>query len=118
ARESARLRFWYAPGGYCYDVVDGPAGDDPTLRPNQLIALSLAYPLIDGDQARSALDTVSARLLTPYGLRTLSPDDERYQPAYRPAGCIAQAWSGAETLRHPLARICPSSTPLSRSATR
>jgi len=83
ARESARQRFWYAHGGYCYDVVDGPAGDDPSLRPDQVIVMSLAYPLIEGDQARSALDTVSATLLTPYGLRTLSPDDERYQPVYR-----------------------------------
>jgi predicted glycogen debranching enzyme len=85
ARESARLRFWYARGGYCYDVVDGPAGDDPSLRPNQVIAMSLAYPLIEGDQARSALDAVSAKLLTPYGLRTLGPEDERYQPDYRGA---------------------------------
>ena len=169
-RESARMRFWYAEGGYCYDVVDGPTGDDPSLRPNQLMALSLAYPLIEGDQARSALGVVTAKLLTPYGLRTLSPDDERYlraygggqrardaayhqglvwpwllgpyldahlrihgdreavgrllepfrahlaeaglgtiseifepEPPFRPVGCIAQAWSVAEILRHGLA---------------
>jgi len=75
--ESAQLRYWYQEGGHCYDVVDGPDGDDASLRPNQVIAFSLIYPLIDGDRARQALDLVSARLLTPYGLRTLSRDDPR-----------------------------------------
>src|SRR5260370_400890 len=81
--ESAQERFWYRDGGYCYDVVDGPDGDDPSLRPNQVIALALVFPLIEGDHARYALDRVTAKLLTPYGLRTLSPDDPRYQSVYR-----------------------------------
>jgi glycogen debranching enzyme len=167
AYESAQERFWYREGGYCYDVIDGPDGDDPSLRPNQVIALALVFPLIEGDRARYALDRVTAKLLTPYGLRTLSPDDARYQsvyegdqrardaayhmgvawpwllgpyldahlrlhndrevvrrmiepfeahlrdaglgtiseifepePPYRPVGCISQAWSVAEILRH------------------
>ena len=79
ARRAAKARYWYAAGGYLYDVIDGPDGDDPSLRPNQLIALALVHPLIEGDPARAALDAVTARLLTPYGLRTLSPDDPRYQ---------------------------------------
>ncbi len=83
AHESAQARFWYGEGGYCYDVVDSTDGDDPSLRPNQVIALALVYPLIVGDRARSVLDRVTAKLLTPYGLRTLSPDDPRYQPSYR-----------------------------------
>jgi predicted glycogen debranching enzyme len=170
AHESAQARFWYREGGYCYDVVDAAEGDDPSLRPNQVIALGLVYPLIEGDRAHSALDMVTGKLLTPYGLRTLSPDDPRYQasyqgdqrardaayhmgmawpwllgpyldahlrlnrnpefvrrivepfdahlrdaglgtiseifepePPYRPLGCIAQAWSVAEILRHALA---------------
>ncbi|MEK7873756.1 MAG: amylo-alpha-1,6-glucosidase, partial [Chloroflexota bacterium] len=40
ARESFNKRFWYGPGGYLYDVVDGEEGDDPSLRPNQLFAIS------------------------------------------------------------------------------
>jgi len=83
AHESAQQRFWYGEGGYCYDVVDATDGDDPSLRPNQVIALALVYPLIEGDRARLALDLVTSKLLTPYGLRTLSPDDPRYQPSYR-----------------------------------
>jgi len=83
ARESAQQRFWYAGGGYCYDVVDGPEGDDASLRPNQVIALGLVYPLLEGENARRALDVITAKLLTPYGLRTLSPDDPRYQSSYQ-----------------------------------
>ena len=170
AHSSAQERFWFADGGYCYDVVDAPEGDDPSLRPNQVIALGLVYPLIEGEPARRAFDVVTAKLLTPYGLRTLSPDDPRYlssyrgdqrardaayhmgmvwpwllgpyldahqrldrgrpaarrllepftahlleaglgtisevfepEPPYRPVGCIAQAWSVSEVLRHALA---------------
>ncbi len=75
-------RFWYAPGGYLYDVIDGPAGDDPSLRPNQLLALSLPYPLVTGERARSVLRAVQAELLTPVGLRTLSPRDPAYHGRY------------------------------------
>ena len=170
AHASAQERFWFVDGGYCYDVVDGPEGDDASLRPNQVIALGLVYPLIEGENARCAFDVITAKLLTPYGLRTLSPDDSRYQssyrgdqrdrdasyhmgmvwpwllgpyfdaqgrldgdrssadrllepftahlldaglgtiseifepePPYRPVGCIAQAWSVGEVLRHVLA---------------
>ncbi len=49
------------------------------LRPNQLMALGLAYPLVDGERARRSLDRVTEKLLTPFGLRTLSPEDPRYQ---------------------------------------
>jgi predicted glycogen debranching enzyme len=82
ARASAQRRYWYQPGRYLFDVIDGPDGDDASLRPNQLMALGLTYPLIDGAYARSALEVVTAKLLTPYGLRTLSPDDPRYQSRF------------------------------------
>ncbi|HXO58954.1 MAG TPA: amylo-alpha-1,6-glucosidase, partial [Candidatus Acidoferrum sp.] len=79
ARRTAQARYWFQPGGYLYDVIDGPDGDDSSLRPNQLMALGLVYPLIDGEKARRSLDRVTEKLLTPFGLRTLSPDDPRYQ---------------------------------------
>ena len=41
ARESFNQRFWYEPGKHLFDVVDGPGGDDPACRPNQLLAISL-----------------------------------------------------------------------------
>ena len=79
ARTSFGRRFWYAEGGYLHDVVDGPDGDDPALRPNQLIALALDEDLFPAEQARSALAATTAHLLTPYGLRTLSPTDPLYK---------------------------------------
>jgi predicted glycogen debranching enzyme len=78
ARRTAQARYWYEAGGYLYDVIDGPEGSDASLRPNQLMALGLAYPLIEGERARRSLDRVTEKLLTPFGLRTLSPDDPRY----------------------------------------
>ncbi len=75
-------RFWYEEGGYLYDVVDvdGVAGkNDASLRPNQLFAASLTRNLLSDAQTRSMLQKVTDELLTPLGLRTLSPKD----PAYR-----------------------------------
>ena len=47
-RESFNRRFWYAEGGYLYDVVDGETtGDDPACRPNQVFAISLEHPVLD-----------------------------------------------------------------------
>ena len=78
-KESFRLRFWYAPGGYLYDVVDGPGGDDTAFRPNQLLALSLRYPVLDNKYWQAVFELVTQRLLTPYGLRTLAPGETGYQ---------------------------------------
>jgi predicted glycogen debranching enzyme len=76
-------RFWYQPGGYLYDVIDGPEGDDATLRPNQILAVSLPYsPLSDKEKIRSVVDVVARHLHTSYGLRTLSPRDPAYNHGY------------------------------------
>ena len=159
-------RFWYEAGGHCYDVIDGPEGDDPTVRPNQILAVSLPEsPLAPGQQAR-VVDACARHLLTSYGLRSLAPEHRAYRsrctgdpyerdgayhqgtvwgwllgpfalaharahgdaaaaraflepmahhladfgmgsiaevfdgdPPFTPRGCIAQAWSVAETLR-------------------
>ena len=63
-------------------MVDGPFGDDPALRPNQLLALSLAHPLLHGEIARSIVTRVREELLTEFGLRTLSPNHPDYAPRY------------------------------------
>jgi predicted glycogen debranching enzyme len=83
ALASFRQRFWYAPGGYLYDVIDGPDGDDATLRPNQLYPMALCEGLLLPEQARSAMQVIEGQLLTPVGLRTLAPGDPRYQPRYQ-----------------------------------
>jgi predicted glycogen debranching enzyme len=82
-RRSFRLRFWSCAHGYLADVVDGQDLEaDFALRPNQLLAISLPYPLLEGEEARRILDAVTSNLLTPYGLRTLDPHDPRYTPRY------------------------------------
>lgn len=83
ARQAFLHRFWSEERGYLADVVDTPEGeDDFSLRPNQLFALSLPFPLIEGERARRVLATIERHLLTPYGLRSLSPEDPRYRPRY------------------------------------
>lgn len=78
-QKSFQQRFWNDSGGYLYDVIDGPEGDDAALRPNQLLALSLRYPVLEQEQRQQVFTIVTQKLLTPYGLRTLSPDDAKYQ---------------------------------------
>jgi predicted glycogen debranching enzyme len=159
-------RFWYVPGGHCHDVIDTPRGDDSTLRPNQILAVSLPESPLSPARRRAVVDACAARLLTSCGLRSLAPDHAHYQgryggdqsardgayhqgtvwawllgpfalahhraygdagvarsflqpladhlddhglgsiaeifegdPPFRPDGCVAQAWSVAETLR-------------------
>jgi len=81
-RQSFNQRFWYAQGGYLYDVVDGEQGDDPACRPNQLLSFSLKYAVLDEDKWKPALDVVTEKLLTPLGLRSLSPGHPDYKPRY------------------------------------
>jgi predicted glycogen debranching enzyme len=73
--------FWSPEHGFLFDVVDGD-DRDASLRPNQLLALSLPFPLVEGERAESILKIVEAKLLTPRGLRTLAPEDPRYCPRY------------------------------------
>ena len=81
-KESFNRRFWYAPGGYLFDVIDGECGDDPSLRPNQIFAMSLRYPVLEQERWSSALATVRDKLLTPFGLRTLAPGHRDYKAMY------------------------------------
>jgi len=74
-------RFWYEEGGYLYDVVDvdGISGkNDASLRPNQLFTVSLTRCLLTDEQIRSMFQKVTDTLLTPMGLRSLSPNDPAY----------------------------------------
>jgi glycogen debranching enzyme len=82
ARTSFNERFWFGAGGYLYDVVDGEDGDDPSCRPNQLVAFSLPHEVLNRDRWRPVLDVVQERLLTPVGLRSLAPGHSDYKPRY------------------------------------
>jgi predicted glycogen debranching enzyme len=86
ATESFAARF-PNPGGGLYDVIDAghvPGAIDDKLRPNQIFAVGgLPFALLQGAAARAVVDLVEDKLLTPLGLRTLSPDDPDYAPHYR-----------------------------------
>ena len=81
AARSFDLKFWNELAGHYADVVDGGV-QDLSLRPNQVIALSLGYCAVPDDHARRILEAVEQHLLTPFGLRTLSPFDPRYLGRY------------------------------------
>jgi predicted glycogen debranching enzyme len=83
---SFNQRFWNPAAGYLFDVVDVDhmaGATDPTLRPNQVLAIGgLPYAVLDSELARSVVDVVESRLLTPIGLRTLPREDSRYVARY------------------------------------
>jgi predicted glycogen debranching enzyme len=83
ARTSFLHRFVRADGRGLFDVVDGPDGDDTSLRPNQLLAASLPGSVLDQTVAAASVAVCRDALLTPLGLRTLDPADPRYQPYHR-----------------------------------
>jgi len=85
-------RFWNESRGYCYDVLDTPTGDDPTLRPNQLFAIALPDSLLAATQQQAIVDLCARELLTSLGLRSLAPGDPAYQGFY---GGDAQRRDGA-----------------------
>src|SRR5690606_24992544 len=74
-------QFWCEENQCLYDVIDG-ARRDATVRPNQLLAISLPHPVLDRLRWRAVISTVRNRLLTPAGVRTLEPADPRYMGRY------------------------------------
>jgi predicted glycogen debranching enzyme len=82
ARRSFSSLFWNPDRGCLFDCVFPDGRRDPAIRPNQILAVGLPHPALAGDQARAVLRTVQERLLTPRGLRTLSPDDPLYRGRY------------------------------------
>jgi len=82
-RESFNRRYWNDRRGCLFDVLDGPDGNDDALRPNQVFSISLGFPVLDERRWASVIDVVYEKLLTPYGMRTLSADHRDYKPHYR-----------------------------------
>ena len=75
-------RFVKPDGDGLYDVIDGPDGDDGTLRPNQIFAVSLRSSPLDTDVQREVVRACGRELLTSYGLRSLSPSHRDFRPRY------------------------------------
>jgi len=82
SERSFNLQFWNEASGCLFDVV-GPDGPDPSMRPNQIFAVSLYYSILDSVRAEQVVAAVQRELLTPYGLRTLAPGDPRYARQYQ-----------------------------------
>jgi predicted glycogen debranching enzyme len=78
AQRSFNRLFWNAAAGCLYDAVDGDQRD-ASIRPNQLFAVSLPYSMLAPDQAKRVIAVVERDLLTPVGLRSLSPHDPKYR---------------------------------------
>ena len=75
-------RYWNESLGYCYDVLDGPDGDDPALRPNQIFAVSLFESPLGSARQKAIVDACARSLVTSHGLRSLAPDHPRYAGQY------------------------------------
>ncbi len=73
--------FWNPPAGCLHDCISGET-PDPSIRPNQIFAVSLPYSPLSAEQQTSVVGVVRERLLTPRGLRTLAPADPRYRGRY------------------------------------
>ena len=81
AQWSFNRLFWNEKLGCLYDVLNG-GPPDPSIRPNQIFAVSLPHSMLPRDRARSVVEKVEEHLLTPFGLRSLAPSDPQYRGRY------------------------------------
>jgi predicted glycogen debranching enzyme len=81
ARASFNQKFWNESDRCLYDVVDDGTVD-PSIRPNQIFAVSLHHTMLEPERARAVVEVVQRELLTPFGLRSLSPKDPKYVGKY------------------------------------
>jgi predicted glycogen debranching enzyme len=79
---SFNRRFWNEAAHQLFDVVDGESGDDPASRPNQLLAISLPFPVLASERWAAVVEAARAVLLTPVGLRSLAPGSPEYRQKY------------------------------------
>ena len=76
-------KFWNGERQCCYDVIDAPGvGNDVSLRPNQIFAVSLPVSPLSLKEQKAVVDVCAAQLLTPYGLRSLAATEAGYQGHY------------------------------------
>jgi predicted glycogen debranching enzyme len=76
----ARL-FWNEDSGCLYDVIERDARD-AAVRPNQIFAVSLKHSMLSAEKSKLVVAAVQRDLLTPYGLRSLAPNDPQYRGHY------------------------------------
>ncbi|WMJ81160.1 amylo-alpha-1,6-glucosidase [Clostridium sp. MB40-C1] len=81
-KNSFDKNFWYNKGKYLYDVVRGEF-KDTKIRPNMIYSVSLPFTMLDYEKEKCIIDTVIKHLVTPYGLRSLSPIDKEYKGEFK-----------------------------------
>jgi predicted glycogen debranching enzyme len=81
-QRSFNQKFWNSADEGLFDVIEGPAGNDSSCRPNQIFALSLPHPVLDPEHWASVVNVVQDRLLTPVGLRSLACQHPDYKSEY------------------------------------
>ncbi len=79
---SFNQKFWNAADNCLFDCIDGDMRD-ASMRPNQIFAVSLPFSMLSPARMRQVVEAVTRELFTPFGLRSLSPKDPRYQGFYR-----------------------------------
>lgn len=82
AAERGFGRFWNDEADCCFDVIDGPEGNDASMRPNQLLAVSLPASALSPSQQRAVVNACARELVTSHGLRSLAPGHPAYVPRY------------------------------------
>ncbi|MBN1795091.1 MAG: glycogen debranching enzyme family protein [Sedimentisphaerales bacterium] len=80
--QSFRHVFWNEDAGCLNDCVDADGTVDTSCRCNQILAVSLRFSPLTAEQQKRVVDVVKEKLLTPFGLRTLSAGDNRYKGTY------------------------------------
>ncbi|SHH62839.1 glycogen debranching enzyme, putative [Chryseolinea serpens] len=80
-KEQFNILFWNEDQQALFDYIT-ETEKNSALRPNQVFAISLPFPLLTKERAKKVLATISSHLLTPRGLRSLSPTDSEYKPVY------------------------------------
>jgi len=81
-RASFNGQFWNEAANCLFDYIDDNGKANPAIRPNQIFAVSLPHQLVTGERARRIVEVVESELLTPYGLRSLSPHALDYRGRY------------------------------------
>jgi len=82
-KSSFNENFWNPKRNCLFDVVTSDRQEDSSLRPNQIMAVSLDFTMLDKAGAEQIVETIQKRLWGVYGLRTLSDDDPRYMGRYQ-----------------------------------
>jgi predicted glycogen debranching enzyme len=80
-KENFASKFWNESSDCLFDCIDAEYSDG-AIRPNQIFAVSLPHALLESDKEARVVEVVQRELLTPYGLRSLSPKDSRYVGVY------------------------------------